>query len=101
MTRIADAVARRDLSRAYGEIETIDFSRDVLSRESRSLLVMEDAASGWADLGHPERVISTLDRNQIEPCWLREMRNSDLLRLNTEVHLRPHNALAFPNLVQA
>ena len=99
MMRIAEAVAHRDLSRAYGEIETIDFSRDVLSREPRSLLVMEDAASGWADLGHPERVFSTLDRHQIEPCWLREMRNSDLRRLNAEVHLRPHNAASLQNLV--
>jgi hypothetical protein len=60
---------------------------------------MEDAASGWADLGHPERVISTLDRHQIEPCWLREMRNSDSQRLDAGVHLRPYNAAAFSNLV--
>ena len=99
MIRIADAVAHRDLSRAYGEIETIDFSRDVLSREPDTLLVMEDAASGWADLGHPERVISTLDRHQIEPCWLREMRNSNPPRLLTDTHLSPQAAAAFQNLV--
>ena len=57
MTRIAEAVAHRDLSRVYDEIETIDFSRDVLTREPRSLLVMEDTTSGWADFGNPERVI--------------------------------------------
>jgi mannose-1-phosphate guanylyltransferase len=39
MTRIAEAVAYGDLSRAYGKIETIDFSRDVLSLEPRRLLV--------------------------------------------------------------
>jgi mannose-1-phosphate guanylyltransferase len=76
MTRIADAVAHQDLASVYGELEAIDFSRDVLSREPRRLLVMEDAASGWADLGHPERVISTLDRHHIEPTWLSEMRGT-------------------------
>ena len=90
MTRIAEAVAHGDLRRAYGEIETIDFSRDVLSREPRSLLVMEDAASGWADLGHPERVISTLDRHQIEPRWLREMRGAKP-QLNPQAAIAPSN----------
>jgi hypothetical protein len=76
LSRVARAVAHRDLGSVYGEIDTIDFSRDVLSREPRSLLVLEDAASGWADLGHPERVISTLDRHRIEPQWLTEMRSA-------------------------
>ncbi len=74
MTRIRQAVMNRDLGSVYGEIEAIDFSRDVLSREPARLVVVEDAASGWADLGHPERVISTLDRHQIQPKWLSEMR---------------------------
>jgi mannose-1-phosphate guanylyltransferase len=98
MMRIADAVAHRDLSRAYGEIETIDLSRDVLSRDPRSLLVMEDAASGWADLGQPERVISTLDRHQIEPCWLREMRGARP-QLNPQAHLRHQIIAPFQDFV--
>ena len=98
MTRIAEAVAHRDLSRAYGEIETIDFSRDVLSREPRSLLVMEDAASGWADLGHPERVISTLDRHQIQPRWLSEMRGAKP-QLDPQAHLRHQIIAPFQDLV--
>jgi mannose-1-phosphate guanylyltransferase len=76
MTRLAGAVAHRDLGSVYGEIDSIDFSRDVLSREPRSLLVMEDSTSGWADLGHPERAISILDRHHIEPQWLTEMRSA-------------------------
>jgi Helix-turn-helix domain len=42
------------------------------------LLVLPDAASGWADLGNPDRVIDTLIQNRIEPEWLREMRGSDV-----------------------
>jgi mannose-1-phosphate guanylyltransferase len=89
MSRIAEAVAHCDLSRAYRDIETIDFSRDVLSREPGRLLVIEDAGSGWADLGHPERVISTLDRYQIQSRWLSEIRGA-----------KPHqNIVPFRNLV--
>lgn len=88
MTRIARAVAHRDLGGIYGELDTIDFSRDVLSHQPRSLLVMQDSASGWADLGHPERVISTLDRHQLEPQWLSEMRRIERLQLNESPRLR-------------
>ena len=49
---------------------------DVLSVEPRRLLVMRDAASGWADLGNPDRVVNTLVQNQIEPEWLLKMRGS-------------------------
>jgi mannose-1-phosphate guanylyltransferase len=98
MTRIARAVSHRDLGSAYRDIDSIDFSRDVLSRESRSLLVMEDAISGWADLGHPERVISILDRHQIEPRWLSEMRSATP-ELNPKVSLRHQTIGAFQDLV--
>ena len=82
LTRIAHGVAHRDLGSVYGDLDTVDLSRDVFSRQPGSLLVMEDRASGWADLGHPERVISTLDRHQVEPEWLRQMRRTELLQLN-------------------
>jgi hypothetical protein len=94
MTRVANAVAHGDLGSVYGDIDSIDFSRDVLSREPRSLLVMEDAKSGWADLGHPERVISTLDRHQIEPPWLTELRTAKP-KLNRRVHLNHQTITAF------
>jgi mannose-1-phosphate guanylyltransferase len=76
MVKIADAVARDDLDDAYLDLDSIDFSMAVLSREPHRLLVIPDAASGWTDLGDPDRVIETLIQTQIEPDWLREMRGS-------------------------
>jgi mannose-1-phosphate guanylyltransferase len=99
MTRIAHAVAHRDLGSVYGEIDSIDFSKDVLSHQSHSLLVMQDSASGWADLGHPERVIGTLDRHQIEPDWLSEIRRTNPPRLNALVSSRHQTMPALRNLV--
>ena len=88
MARIAEAVSRCDLDSVYDEIETIDFSKHVLSMEPSGLLVMPDSGSGWADFGNPARVIDTLDRNQIEPDWLREMRRSTFpAQLNQQVHV--------------
>jgi len=78
MTSMAEAVARGDLQSVYNEIETIDFSKHVLSMDTSGLLVMPDNMSGWADLGNQARVIDTLDRNNIEPAWLREMRRSNV-----------------------
>jgi mannose-1-phosphate guanylyltransferase len=76
VAEIADALARGKMEDAYRNIETIDFSKDVLSMDQRQLLVIPDASSGWADLGNPGRVIDTL--SQIEPEWLNEMRGSDV-----------------------
>jgi mannose-1-phosphate guanylyltransferase len=76
MTSISEAVARGNLDSVYNEIETIDFSKHVLSMEAGGLLVMADNTSGFADLGNQARVIDTLDRHKIEPDWLREMRRS-------------------------
>jgi hypothetical protein len=100
MSRIAHAVAQSDLGSVYGEIDSIDFSKDVLSHQPRSLLVMADAASGWADLGHPERVINTLDRHRVQPAWLSEMRRTDQWRLQVPVQL-PRQTAAFPDLATA
>jgi mannose-1-phosphate guanylyltransferase len=72
VAEIAGALARDDLDGAYRDLDMIDFSKDVLSLNTRQLLVAPDAASGWTDLGNPNRVIDTLVRNQIEPEWLRE-----------------------------
>jgi mannose-1-phosphate guanylyltransferase len=89
MTRIADAVKHRNLGSVYGEIDSIDFSKDVLTNQSHNLLVMQDSASGWADLGHPERVIATLDRHRIEPDWLCEIRRTNPPHLNSLIS-SPH-----------
>jgi|SRR5262245_1107447 len=77
----------------YGEIDSIDFPRDVLSREPRSLLVMEGGQTG-----NTERVISTLDRHQIEPQWLIELRNGKS-ELNQRVPLNHQTMSAFSELV--
>ena len=76
VVKIAGALARDDLDGAYLDLDTIDFSMAVLSRQPHRLLVLPDAASGWTDLGDPDRVIETLIKEQIEPDWLREMRGS-------------------------
>jgi mannose-1-phosphate guanylyltransferase len=76
VVKIAGALARDDLDSAYLDLDTIDFSMAVLGREPQRLLVIPDAASGWTDLGDPDRVIETLIQNRLEPDWLREMRGS-------------------------
>ncbi len=82
VAEIAVALKRGDLEGVYREIEMIDFSEDVLRLEPQRLLVIPDAASGWADLGNPDRVIEVLVENQIEPEWLREMREVDVRATN-------------------
>jgi mannose-1-phosphate guanylyltransferase len=90
MTSIAEAVVCGNLDSVYNEIDTIDFSKHVLSMKPGGLLVMADNMSGWADLGNQARVIHTLDRNNTEPEWLREMRRSDVaVQLNLQVHVGP------------
>jgi mannose-1-phosphate guanylyltransferase len=71
---IASALTGGDLDSAYREVRTVDFSHQVLAPQFHRLLVVRDAASGWADLGNPTRVIDTLVRNSIEPAWLSEIR---------------------------
>jgi hypothetical protein len=95
MARIAQAIVADDLDSVYNEIETMDFSKHVLSVAPRNLLVMPDGASGWADLGNQARVINTLDRHEMEPEWLREMRRSNVLAgLNGQVHARQQTSRA-------
>ena len=83
VVKIAGALAPGDLDGAYLDLDTIDFSMAVLGREPHRLLVMPDAASGWTDLGDPDRVIEMLIQNQIEPDWLCELRGSDAPTLAT------------------
>lgn len=89
VTSMAEAVAHGDLQTVYDEIEMIDFSKHVLSLQTDGLLVMADNGSGWADLGNQARVIETLDRYEIEPDWLREMKRCNvpgLVRAGQESH---------------
>jgi mannose-1-phosphate guanylyltransferase len=68
------AASGGDLSVAYREVRPVDLSREVLARQPQRLLVLRDAASGWADFGTPARVIDTLVRDGIEPPWLGQLR---------------------------
>lgn len=63
-----------ELSRAsarwlYNELESADFSHQVLSVSTDRLLVTRLAHAGWNDLGNPERVLETLERAGIRPDW--------------------------------
>ena len=74
MSAIDAGIACDDLDSAYRKVRTIDFSSEVLTPMPHRLLAVRDSASGWTDLGSPDRVIDTLVRNQIEPAWLTEIR---------------------------
>ena len=47
---------------AYEFLPSVDFSQQVLSKCTGRLLVLRLTDVGWSDLGHPHRVISTLER---------------------------------------
>ena len=66
------AMANDTLDAAYPALDTVDFSRDVLTGLPHRLLVLPDRTSGWADLGSPARVHDTLSRNGIQPEWAGE-----------------------------
>jgi mannose-1-phosphate guanylyltransferase len=70
MHRVSAAIADSNLEAAYREVRTVDFSREVLAPRPDRLLVLRDAASGWADMGNPARVVETLVRNRVETDWL-------------------------------
>ena len=57
------------LRHLYDGSATFDFSRDVLSRVPERLVVLRDA-SGWMDLGNPDRVMEALTLSGIKPPWL-------------------------------
>lgn len=102
LTSMAEAVAGGNLNSVYDQIESIDFSKHVLSMQQSGLMVLADYASGWADLGNPARVMETLERNNIEPGWLREMKRSNLpRRVNVQVPMGHERALAVMRNVTA
>ena len=63
------------LDKIYSSIALCDFSRSVLSRVPRRLLVLQDTTSGWTDLGSPRRVIDLLTRDIVHQGaeWTRLM----------------------------
>src|ERR1700758_5831769 len=66
---ISRAMANDRFDTAYPELDTVDFSRDVLANRPQRLLVLRDRTSGWAALGSPARVHDTPSRNGIQPEW--------------------------------
>jgi hypothetical protein len=77
MLHVAAGVTANDLDAGYRRTRPVDFSREILAPSPRRLLVVRDTASGWADLGNPDRVIDTLVRNRIEPAWLSGLRSRE------------------------
>lgn len=54
----------------YSGLDTIDFSRAVLSAVVGNLAVMPVHGVEWSDIGEPHRVLSALRRASIRPEWL-------------------------------
>jgi len=61
LAAIGDWFCTPDLDRIYREIESIDFSKEVLSAAPERLLVLCDGPSGWTDFGSPQRARDVLD----------------------------------------
>ncbi len=59
-----------NLEQIYDAAPSVDFSKAVLARIPRRLLVIDDGASGWTDLGTPRRLIDALARaaNHLPGC---------------------------------
>jgi hypothetical protein len=63
---------------------------------------MADNSSGWADLGNHARVIDTMDRHNVEPDWLREMREAKTSTLNNvQMYLGEERARVRRNIATA
>jgi mannose-1-phosphate guanylyltransferase len=60
LAAIGDWFSAPDLDRIYREIESIDFSKEVLSAAPERLLVLCDGPSGWTDFGSPQRAMDVL-----------------------------------------
>jgi mannose-1-phosphate guanylyltransferase len=62
----AEPVSIRDL---YSVIHATSFSEKVLSVRPDRLAVLRGTGLGWSDLGEPSRVLSILDRKNVEKEW--------------------------------
>jgi mannose-1-phosphate guanylyltransferase len=56
----------------YDRIHSVDFSREVLSVQTRRLVALRLGRTGWSDLGHPERVMAVLQAAGLEPWWMKD-----------------------------
>jgi mannose-1-phosphate guanylyltransferase len=63
-----------ELDRFYENVAPVDFAKAVLAKMPGRLVVLEDGASGWTDLGSPRRVTDVLLREGIRPSWLKSDR---------------------------
>jgi hypothetical protein len=62
---------------AYSSLPSLDFSRTVLANAPQQLLVLEDAWSGWTDLGNVRRVMDVLATEPVTPAWLKASAQSE------------------------
>jgi mannose-1-phosphate guanylyltransferase len=56
----------------YGRIHSLDFSREVLSVQTKRLVALQLGRAGWSDLGHPDRVMAVLQAAGLKPWWIKE-----------------------------
>jgi mannose-1-phosphate guanylyltransferase len=70
---LSAGMAEADLDCAYQALRALDFSREVLTQQAHRLLVLSDAASGWADLGGPTRAIDILARRNGKSPWFADL----------------------------
>ena len=56
----------------YDRIRSVDFSREVLSAQTRRLIALRLGRTDGSDLGHPERVMAVLHAAGLEPWWMKE-----------------------------
>jgi mannose-1-phosphate guanylyltransferase len=57
----------------YECLPSIDFSREVLSVQTRRLIALRMGCTGWSDLGHPERVMAVLQEAGLNPWWMKDL----------------------------
>ena len=60
----------------YDHIRPVDFSREILSVQTRRLIALRLDYVDWNDLGHPERVMAVLQATGLKPWWMKEWQAS-------------------------
>jgi len=72
---VARALDQKDLETAYARLPSVDFSRQILARQTKRLLVLRDSDSGWTDPGGADRVLGLLAKTINQPAWFRQRHN--------------------------
>ena len=90
-TRIPDSL--------YDLLSPSDFSRHVLAPSADELLALRLGDMEWPDLGHPQRVVSTLlARNTQLPAWVENWQaNNNAAAAQPEIRVQLRGAYATPN----